>query len=54
MTIKRTDDEIEDLLDECAEQRDRGTTKYHGQTYEDGIRNTIDWLRGDTDDGPMD
>lgn len=53
MEIVRTQKEIDDLADKCSEHQNAGTTKFRGQTYEDGIRNTLDWLAGDSDDNPM-
>ena len=44
--VKRTDKEINDLLDRCAEQEDKGGSRYPGMSYEQGIRAAIDWITG--------
>ena len=41
--IKRTEKEIDDLLNEAWEGRDKGS-KYRGVTYEEGIINFWEWL----------
>lgn len=54
MTMTRTEEEINDLLNKCAESEDTGESKYPGMTYEQGIKAAIEWLTGDTDDNPLD
>ena len=41
-----TENEINNVLNECAEREDLGETKYPGMTYEQGVRNAIEWLQG--------
>ena len=53
MGIKRTDTEIDDLLEIVAEHEDEGTVQYPGMSYEMGIRAGIEWLLGYRDDYPM-
>lgn len=45
--IKRTDEEIEDLLNRCYPAIDSGRSRFPGMSYEDGIREAIDWLTED-------
>ena len=45
--IKRTSEEIDDVLNRCLDQMDKGGSTYPGMTYEDGIREAIDWLTSD-------
>lgn len=40
----RTRDEIDDLLQQCAEAIDAGRSKYFGMSYEQGIEAAIQWL----------
>lgn len=40
----RSEDEINDLLNEVAEVKDAKGTKFRGMTYEDGIESAIRWL----------
>jgi hypothetical protein len=41
--IVRTDKEIDDLLNKCVEAEEHGSA-YRGMTYEQGIKEAIDWL----------
>lgn len=43
-TIYPTDDEIDAVLNECADNIDAGRQKYPGESYEDGVKATIEWL----------
>ena len=52
--LERSDKEINDLIEKCYEQSKRGTTKYRGMTYEDGVRAALDWVTGQDDANPMD
>jgi hypothetical protein len=53
MELARTQEEIDRLENWAAEGQDNGT-HYFGMSYEDGIRNTIDWLLGRSDTSPAD
>lgn len=50
--IVRSDEDIDNLLNECVEAEDSGS-KYPGISYEEGIRAAIDWLIGDDDVHPL-
>jgi hypothetical protein len=39
------DSEMDQILDWCAEAEDEGS-HYGGMTYEQGIRDTLEWLAG--------
>ena len=53
--IYRTEEEIDDLLNDVTEQQDAGSSKYPGMTYEEGIAAAIDWLTAPTvEEGPLD
>lgn len=52
--ISRTQEEIDDLMNQCSEAEDTGESKYPGMMYEQGIKAAIEWLIGDTDDNPLD
>jgi hypothetical protein len=45
------DDTIRDLMDWCMDADNDGS-HYFGMTYEQGIRDTLDWLAGETDHAP--
>lgn len=51
--IKRDQAEIDEQINATDKARDTGRSKYPGQTYEDGVRNAIDWLLGDAEEPPM-
>jgi hypothetical protein len=53
MEIKRTEEEIDRLEAWAAEGQNNGT-HYNGMSYEDGIRDTLDWLSGRRDSSPAD
>jgi len=50
-TVKRTDDEIDNLLNECVETEEE--SKFPGMTYEQGIQMAIRWLIGEEETNPM-
>ena len=54
MEIVRSEQEINELLNQCAEAEEMCTTKFSGMTYEQGIKEGIEWLIGDTDCNPLD
>lgn len=49
---KPTREEIEDVLNQCAEAEEEGRSKYPGMTYEQGVEYTLKWLDGNADN-PM-
>ena len=53
MEIKKTEEEIDDLLNQCSENEDKGEQKYLGMTYEQGIKQGIEWVLGYTTDYPL-
>jgi hypothetical protein len=53
MEITRTEEEIDHLENWAAEGQDNGT-HYSGMSYEDGIRDALDWLFGRRDNSPAD
>ncbi len=42
--VIRTDDEINDLLNECDEAEEFGRPKFPSMTYEQGLKAAIMWL----------
>lgn len=40
-----TEQDIDECLEWCAKAEEHGTN-YHGMSYEQGVRDGIDWLRG--------
>lgn len=54
MEIVRTEKEINQLLNQCVEAEETGISKFPGMTYEQGIKEAIEWLCGDSDCYPLD
>ena len=52
MDLVRTEDEINDLLNEVEGKINEGGSRFVGMTYEQGIRETLMWAIGDSDDHP--
>lgn len=53
MNIIRTEQEIWDLLNQCAEAEETGSSIYPGMSYEQGIKAAIEWITGDTNNHPI-
>lgn len=53
MEIKPPEEEINEVLNRCAEHSEKGTSQYHGMTYEDGVRAGIDWVLGYVEENPL-
>ena len=54
MQIKRTQQEVDKLLDACHDQENKGGSKFRGMSYEQGIATGIEWLLGDVEENPLD
>lgn len=52
--VKRTDTEINDLLNSAAAWEERGGSAVPGMKYEQGVAAGVKWLIGDTEDHPID
>lgn len=53
METVRSADEIDDVLNRCADQENAGGSAWPGMTYEQGVSNALRWAVGHTDDNPM-
>jgi hypothetical protein len=42
-----TDDEVNEILNWCAEAEDSGDSKYPGMTYEQGVDAAVRWMKGE-------
>lgn len=51
--IERTEEEIEEQVSRAYEQIEKGTTRYRGMTYEQGVQEALDWVTGVTEDEPL-
>ena len=49
----RTDDSIDDLLNQCSEAEENGTSQFPGMTYEQGIQAAIRWLTDNSEAHPL-
>jgi len=54
MEIIRTDQEIKQLLNECEEAENMGITRFPKMTYEQGIKEAIQWLSCYSNTDPLD
>ncbi len=51
--IVRDQLEIDALIGKCIDQQSSGVSRFPGMTYEQGIREALEWVIGDTDDDPL-
>ncbi len=51
MEIRRTDDEIHNVLDWCLEND--GRSHYPGMSYEQGVEAALLWVTGQNDESPI-
>lgn len=51
--VKRTQEEIDEVLNKAADGMDDGS-KWPGMSYEQGVDAAIRWLTGESEDNPMD
>lgn len=49
----RTEQEINDLLNECMKAEENGTQRYPAMSYEQGVKAGIEWLLEYTNDHPL-
>jgi len=49
--MKRSAAEIDALISKCVDLS--ALSRFPGMTYEQGIRETLEWIIGDTDDYPL-
>lgn len=42
--VEKTEDEIDRVLNTCAECLDGGESAYPGATYEEGVERAVNWL----------
>ena len=46
MEVVRTEKEIAEIYDKCIESENQNESRYPGMTYEQGIKDCLDWLEG--------
>lgn len=51
--IVKSEEEIDTILNEISVIYDTEGTKFHGMTYEEGLKNMYEWLVGETDEYPL-
>ena len=44
--MKPTEDEINDVLEKCIYNEEKGQTFWPGMTYEQGVKATLEWMEG--------
>jgi len=53
-SVKRSTEEINDVLNRCNEKVAEGGSRFFGMTYEQGVIAGIDWLIGNCEGHPYD
>ena len=43
---KPSDEEINDVLNQCVESEENGESKWPGMIYEQGVKDAIEWMQG--------
>ena len=52
-TVKRTNEEIDNVLNSANAWEEKGGTGVPGMTYEQGVKAGIDWVLGNTNEMPI-
>jgi hypothetical protein len=52
MKIKPSEDEIYEVLNQVAEQIDKGGSRFRGMSFEQGVQDGINWVLGETEENP--
>ena len=52
-TMEPSENEVNDVLNRCADQTDEGGSRWPGMSYEQGVEAAIRWMQGDGEN-PMD
>jgi len=52
MLVKRSQEEIDNTLNKCADAFDNGTM-WPGMSYEQGVMDALNWILGHDDEDPM-
>lgn len=42
----KSEEEIDELINQCVDSEETGESKYHGMTYEQGIKAALEWVQG--------
>lgn len=53
MMIKLTQVQIDEVLNECTQQEEKGGSRWPGMTFEQGVQATLEWVSGDRDVSPL-
>lgn len=53
MQIKPSEEDVNEVLNQCSEAADSGRSKFPGMSYEQGVEAAIRWMQGDDDTSPM-
>jgi len=51
--IVRDEKEVFELIDKISEVQEEKGSNFPGMSYEDGIKEVLDWLTGNTDSNPI-
>jgi hypothetical protein len=50
----RDQEEIDEQINQAMERFDMGRSKFPNMSYEEGVREALEWVTGNSDDAPMD
>ena len=53
MAIEKTDDEVNEMLGRCYDERGNPTHRWPGQSYEEGVMSALLWVTGQSDEEPI-
>ncbi len=53
-SLCRDEAEIDDVLEAADSAAELKTTQWEGKSYEEGVRDTLCWLFGQSEDNPLD
>lgn len=43
---KPSENEIDDVLNQCIESEENGESRWPGMTYEQGVKAALEWMQG--------
>ena len=51
--MEPTQNQIDEVLNQCSEAADSGRSKFPGMSYEQGVEAAIRWMQGDEKNDPL-
>ena len=44
--MRPTDEEIDNVLNQCVESEEEGASRWPGMTFEQGVKAALEWMQG--------